>query len=132
MSDEATRIEGRQTTPPTLAAFKPNGRKRASTACRTARAVTCATLTIRTVRTGQYEPPPPRGAHPRQDQAERGVSDEDHIEMRRRFAEEELLQEGGFEPAPDDGAELWVRREEGLLRLYMRQQALEEARKGSA
>ena len=60
------------------------------------------------------------------------MSEEDHIEMRRRFAEEQLLQEGGFEPAPDDGAELWVRREEGLLRLYMRQQALEEARKGSA
>jgi hypothetical protein len=60
------------------------------------------------------------------------VSDEDHIEMRRRFAEEELLQEAGFEPAPDDGAELWVRREEGLLALYTRPEALQEARKGPA
>ena len=58
------------------------------------------------------------------------MSDEDHIEMRRRFAEEELLQEAGFEPAPDDGAELWVRREDGLLKLYTRPQALQEARKG--
>ncbi len=33
--------------------------------------------------------------------------------MRRRFEEEDLLHEAGFEPAPDDGAELWVRREEG-------------------
>jgi hypothetical protein len=57
------------------------------------------------------------------------VSDEDRVEMRRRF-EEEQLQKGGFEPAPDDGAELWVRREEGLLRLYTRQQALQEARRG--
>ncbi len=57
---------------------------------------------------------------------------EDHIEMRRRFAEEELLQEAGFEPAPDDGAELWVRREEGLLKLYTRPEALREARKGTA
>jgi hypothetical protein len=60
------------------------------------------------------------------------VSDEDHIEMRRRFAEEELLQEGGFEPAPDDGAELWVRREDGLLRLYTRPEALQAARRGTA
>jgi hypothetical protein len=60
------------------------------------------------------------------------VSDEDHIEMRRRFAEEELLQGGGFEPAPDDGAELWVRREEGLLRLYTRPEALREAERGPA
>ena len=61
------------------------------------------------------------------------MSDEDHIEMRRRFAEEELLQEAGFEPAPDDGAELWVRRrEEGLLALYTRPEALREARKGPA
>jgi hypothetical protein len=60
------------------------------------------------------------------------VSDEDHIEMRRRFAEEELLQGAGFEPAPDDGGELWVRREDGLRRLYTRQQALEEAKKGPA
>ena len=58
------------------------------------------------------------------------MSDEDHIEMRRRFAEEELLQEAGFEPAPDDGAELWVRREDGLLKLYTRAEALREARKG--
>ena len=58
------------------------------------------------------------------------MSDEDHIEMRRRFAEEELLQEAGFEPAPDDGAELWVRREDGLLKLYTRPEALREARKG--
>ncbi len=57
---------------------------------------------------------------------------EDLEEMRRRFAEEELLQGAGFEPAPDDGAELWVRREGGLLRLYTRPQALEEARKGTA
>ncbi len=57
---------------------------------------------------------------------------EDHIEMRRRFAEEQLLQEGGFEPAPDDGGELWVRREEGLLRLYTRPEALREAKKGGA
>ncbi len=60
------------------------------------------------------------------------MSDEDHIEMRRRFAEEELLQEAGFEPAPDDGAELWVRREEGLLKLYTRPEALHEVRKGPA
>ena len=60
------------------------------------------------------------------------MSEEDHIEMRRRFAEEELLQEGGFEPAPEDGAELWVRREEGLLKLYTRLQALREARKDPA
>ncbi len=60
------------------------------------------------------------------------MSDEDHIEMRRRFAEEELLQEGGFEPAPDDGAELWVRREDGLLRLYTRPEALQAARRGTA
>ncbi len=57
---------------------------------------------------------------------------EDREEMRQRFAEEELLQGAGFEPAPDDGAELWVRREGGLLRLYTRPQALEEARKGTA
>ena len=60
------------------------------------------------------------------------MTEEDHIEMRRRFAEEELLQEAGFGPAPDDGAELWVRREEGMLRLYTRPEALREARKGSA
>ena len=60
------------------------------------------------------------------------MSEEDHIEMRRRFAEEELLQEAGFEPAPADGAELWVRREEGLLKLYTRPEALREARKGTA
>ncbi len=60
------------------------------------------------------------------------MSDQDHVEMRRRFAEEELLQEAGFEPAPDDGGELWVRREEGLRRLYTRQQALQEAKKGPA
>ena len=60
------------------------------------------------------------------------MTEEDHIEMRRRFAEEELLQEAGFEPAPDDGAELWVRREEGLLKLYTRPEALREARKGLA
>jgi hypothetical protein len=52
--------------------------------------------------------------------------------MRRRFAEEELLQEAGFEPSPDDGPELWVRREEGMLRLYTRPEALHEARKGPA
>ncbi len=57
------------------------------------------------------------------------MTDGDHLEMRRRFAEEELLQEAGFEPAPDDGAELWVRREEGLLALYTRPEALQEARK---
>ncbi|MDP8973563.1 MAG: hypothetical protein M3N45_10440 [Actinomycetota bacterium] len=60
------------------------------------------------------------------------MTEEDHAEMRRRFAEEELLQEAGFEPAPDDGAELWVRREEGLLKLYTRPEALREARKGTA
>jgi hypothetical protein len=60
------------------------------------------------------------------------VTDEDRAEMRRRFAEEELLQECGFEPAPDDGAELWVRREGGLLKLYTRPEALREARKGPA
>jgi hypothetical protein len=60
------------------------------------------------------------------------VSDEDHVEMRRRFAEEDLLQEGGFEPAPDGGAELWVRREEGLLKLHTRPEALQEARKGAS
>jgi len=58
------------------------------------------------------------------------VSDEDHVEMRRRFAEEELLQGAGFEPAPDDGAELWVRREGRLLRLYTCPDALQEAMKG--
>ena len=60
------------------------------------------------------------------------MSDEDHVEMRRRFAEEELLQGAGFEPAPEDGAELWVRREDGLLRLYTRPEALREAQKGTA
>ena len=60
------------------------------------------------------------------------MTEEDYIEMRRRFAEEALLQEAGFEPAPDDGAELWVRREQGLLRLYTRPEALREARKGPA
>ena len=60
------------------------------------------------------------------------MSDEDHIEMRRRFEEERLLHEGGFEPAPDDGAELWVRREEGLLRLYTRPEALREAERSPA
>ena len=58
------------------------------------------------------------------------MTDENHIEMRRRFAEEELLQEAGFELAPDDGAELWVRHEEGMLKLYTRPEALHEARKG--
>ncbi|MDP9440305.1 MAG: hypothetical protein M3P49_16465 [Actinomycetota bacterium] len=57
---------------------------------------------------------------------------EDREEMRRRFEEERLLHEQGFEPAPDDGAELWVRREEGLLQLYTRPEALREARKGGA
>jgi len=42
------------------------------------------------------------------------------------------MAEAGFEPAPDDGAELWVRREQGLLRLYTRPEALREARKGPA
>ena len=60
------------------------------------------------------------------------MTEEDREEMRRRFAEEELLQENGFEPAPDDGAELWMRREEGMLRLYTRAEALREARKGPA
>jgi hypothetical protein len=59
------------------------------------------------------------------------VTFEDRDEMRSRFEEEELLHERGFQPAPDDGAELWVRREEGLLRLYTRQDALREARKGA-
>ena len=59
------------------------------------------------------------------------MTEEDRDELRRRFAEEELLQEAGFEPAPADGGELWVRREDGLLRLYTRPQALEEARKGT-
>ena len=49
--------------------------------------------------------------------------------MRRRFEEEELLQGAGFEPAPDDGAELGVRREDGLLALYTRPEALAEASK---
>ena len=57
---------------------------------------------------------------------------EDREEMRLRFAEEKLLQGAGFEPAPDDGAELWVRREDGLLSRYTRPQALREARKGTA
>ena len=57
---------------------------------------------------------------------------EDREEMRLRFAEEELLQGAGFEPAPDDGAELWVRREDRLLKLYTRPEALREARKGLA
>ena len=60
------------------------------------------------------------------------MTDENHVEMRRRFAEEELLQEAGFEPVPDDGAELWVRREERMLKLYTRPEALHEARKGPA
>ena len=55
---------------------------------------------------------------------------EDREEMRLRFEEERLLHEGGFEPAPDDGGGLWMRREDGLLALYTRPQALEEARKG--
>jgi hypothetical protein len=58
------------------------------------------------------------------------VTEEDRAEMRRRFDEEQLLQERGFEP--DDGAGLWVRREEGLLRLYTRPEALREARNGPA
>jgi hypothetical protein len=58
------------------------------------------------------------------------VTREDSEEMRRRFEEEELLQGAGFEPAPDDGGELWVRREDGLLALYTRPEALAEARKG--
>ncbi len=57
---------------------------------------------------------------------------EDHEEMRLRFEEEELLHDGGFEPAPDDGCELWVRREEGMLKLYTRPEALLEARRGTA
>jgi hypothetical protein len=60
------------------------------------------------------------------------VTREDREEMRLRFAEEELLQGAGSKPAPADGGELWVRREEGLLRLYTRQQALQEAKKGPA
>jgi hypothetical protein len=60
------------------------------------------------------------------------VSDEDHVEMRRRFDEERLLHEASFEPAPADGAKLWVRREGGLLSLYTRPEALREARKGPA
>jgi hypothetical protein len=60
------------------------------------------------------------------------VTFEDREEMRHRFEEEELLHEQGFEPSPDDRAELWVRREEGLLRLYTRPEALREARKGGA
>ena len=60
------------------------------------------------------------------------MTHEDREEMRQRFEEEELLQGSGFEPAPDDGAELWVRREDGLLRLYTRPDALREARKGIA
>ena len=55
---------------------------------------------------------------------------EDREEMRVRFEEEELLQGAGFEPAPEDGAELWVRREDGLLRLYTRPEALAQASKG--
>ena len=60
------------------------------------------------------------------------MTEEVHIEMRRRFEEEELLQEAGFEIAPDDGAELWVRREDRLLKLYTRPEALREAKKGLA
>jgi hypothetical protein len=59
------------------------------------------------------------------------VTREDREKMRLRFEEEEL-QGAGFEPAPDDGAELWVRREDGLLRLYTRPEALEQAREGGA
>ena len=55
---------------------------------------------------------------------------EDREEMRLRFEEEELLHGAGFEPAPDDGGELWVRREGRLLALYTRPEALAEARKG--
>ena len=57
---------------------------------------------------------------------------EDRDEMRRRFAEEELLQKAGFDPAPEDWAELWVRREDGLLQLYTRPEALLEARRGTS
>ena len=39
------------------------------------------------------------------------MTDEAHIEMRRRFEEEQLLQERGFKPVPDDGAKLWEMRE---------------------
>jgi hypothetical protein len=60
------------------------------------------------------------------------VTREDREEMRQRFEEEELLQGAGFEPSPDDGPELWFRREGGLLRLYTRPEALREARKGPA
>ncbi len=60
------------------------------------------------------------------------MTHEDREEMRRRFEEERLLHDGGFEPAPDDGGELWVRREGGLLALYTRPEALREARKGQA
>ena len=58
------------------------------------------------------------------------MTEEDRNEMGLRFAEEELLQEAGFEPAPDDGGELWVRREDGLLALYTRPGALAKAREG--
>ncbi len=56
------------------------------------------------------------------------MTHEDREEMRRRFDEERLLHEQGFEPAPDDGAELWVRREGGLLQLYTRPEALRAAK----
>jgi hypothetical protein len=43
--------------------------------------------------------------------------------------EERLLHEHGFEREPVEGRELWSRYERGGLRLYMRSQALERARK---
>ena len=60
------------------------------------------------------------------------MTEDDDIDMRRRVAAEDLLQEAGFEPAADDGAELRVRPEEGVLKLYARPEALREARKGTA
>jgi hypothetical protein len=60
------------------------------------------------------------------------VTEEDREEMRRRFQEEALLHEHGFEPSQDDGPELWFRREDGLLRRYTRPEALQAARKGTA
>ena len=55
------------------------------------------------------------------------------VQMHRRAGldaeEERLLREHGFEREPVEKRELWSRHERGALRLYMRSQALERARK---
>jgi hypothetical protein len=55
------------------------------------------------------------------------------LEMQRKagvtFEEERLLHEHGFKREPVEDREAWSRYEQGSLRLYMRSQALERARK---